>query len=131
MTYEYHLRDYHPPTPRGLHVSPPNWKKYGEGWHILADQDDLTTCWAVLRSVDPSSRRRRGLAAQVERELLRSCVFYNVPVRVGIRDRGMPYFYFHKLIAEDWLNNGGRAWILAEIAARAGRDVIPFPRRPY
>ena len=125
------MGEYHPPTPKGLHVSPPNWKKFGTTYALVPDPDaaGLTSAGIFLHGVDSTSRRRRGLIAQIERELLRSCTLHNTSVVVGIGTRGIPFFYVPKSVAHQWLEDGGRAWILAEIAARAGRDVIPFPGR--
>ena len=116
--------------PAGLNVSPPNWQRCGATYVALDGPGigDFTTAGTVLRSVDDKSRRRRGLYTQVERELLRSCCLHNVTVRIGIRDKGLPLFYVPKIIADHWLNEGGRAWIIAEIETRAGRDVIAFQK---
>ena len=49
-------------------------------------------------------------------------------VHVGVNGC-RPLFYFHRQMADAWLADGGRAWILAELEARSGDRVVAFPKR--
>lgn len=96
--------------------------------HIILNDDDRVTAWEIIREVAGEYRLWGRIAAEVQRDLLRFHATNGIPVYVGLEGH-TPFFYFKRAQVTDWLDAGGRSWIIADMEARASKRVIAFPGR--
>lgn len=106
---------------------PPCKKKLGDGG-ILPGGDDLCSAYTVVREVAGQYRYWRGIVRETQKDLLRFASVMGLPVYVAVVD-GRPYFSFFRAMVSDWIETGGRSWIIAELEARSSKRVVAFPGR--
>jgi hypothetical protein len=95
---------------------------------LMLDNEHLVTAWQVIDEVAGEYRYRYAISADVKRDLLRLAALVGCPVFVGTY-LGKPFFGFPRPLADGWLKNGGRNWIIAELETRSTRRVVAFPGR--
>jgi hypothetical protein len=98
-------------------ITPPVRARLKSSW-ITWGSEQLVTAWQVIDEVACERRYRCAISAEVKRDLLRLATLDCSPVFTGIY-RDKPYFEFFRALAEKWLEEGGRSWIIAELEARS------------
>jgi hypothetical protein len=110
-------------------ITPPTLERLRlTGSYVVLGNEQLVTAWQVIDEVAAKYRYRYRISADVKRDLLRLAALVHCPVFVGMYS-GKPYFGFPRPLADGWLKNGGRNWIIAELEARSTRRIVAFPGR--
>lgn len=109
-------------------IPPPARVRLGALWCIPGD-DRLLSAWNVLDEVGSGYRRRGRVGFETQRDLLRHASIVCAPVYVAVARDQRPYPVFRADMVADWLEAGGRSWIIAELEALAAKRVVPFPGR--
>lgn len=111
-----------------LQILPPARVK-AKGLYCILDSELFVSAWGIVIEVAANYRYHRAIAGETQRDLLRFCAVNSLPIRAGLADGRAPFFYFERSVAETWLEQGGRAWIISELEARSSRRVVAFPSR--
>ena len=85
--------------------------------------------YGVIEEVGVGHRYRRQLVGEVQRELIRFSALHATSFYFALRGEMTPCPIFARATVDRWLDEGGRTWIIAELEARSGRRVVPFPTR--
>jgi hypothetical protein len=93
--------------------------------YFPADRTGLTNIWQILDAEAGAFKYRRTISRAAQKDLLRYCAAHGSPVYPVVMC-GNVYFYIPKTVAGEWLNSGGRRWIVAELERRSSGRVVAF-----
>ena len=111
-----------------LQILPPTRLKT-KYYHVVQFPELFRGAHSIIAEVGAAYRYRRRLAGDVQRDLIRFSALHSLPVYYFLRGEMPPYALFARTMVEQWLDEGGRAWIVAELEARSSRRVVPFPSK--
>lgn len=89
------------------------------------DRADLTNIWQILAEEAGAFKYRRAISRAAQKDLMRWCAAHGAPV-YPVAMCGSIYFYVLKRDADEWLENGARRWIVAELERRSSGRVVAF-----
>lgn len=113
-----------PPDPS----KPPGQSYYPVGALVYCSHSTMSA-YQAIDLVAPNHRYRYRLRRQVQNDLARFSAYFGGLSWLQIYSGRAPLPVFERPIVISWLEAGGRAWILAELAKHSDRRVVAFRGR--